>query len=211
MRARLSAAERRELILQAAGRAFSRGGYAGTSTDAVALEAGVSQPYVVRMFGSKSELFLEVFDRAVQALLSAFGAELADPAVAIAPDVWDRLGAVYNTLVADRDVLVVLLQGFGAAAASAEIAAAARTFVAALYTLLVERTGCAPDRAQQFIANGMLLNALLAMDAPAHIRDDSALAALSQCALGHGCGAAGDWPDASTAATGPGPIRQSGS
>ncbi|WP_431965029.1 TetR/AcrR family transcriptional regulator [Nocardia sp. bgisy134] len=187
MRPRLSAAERREMILEAAGRAFSRGGYAGTSTDVVALEAGVSQPYVVRMFGTKADLFQEVFDRAVTALLTAFTAELEDPEVAASPEVWDRLGGVYTRLVEDRDVLVVLLQGFSAAAGHPQIAAAARRFVSALYTLLVERTGCGPERAREFIANGMLLNALLAMNATEHA-DDPALAALAQCALGQDCG-----------------------
>ncbi|MET8777810.1 TetR/AcrR family transcriptional regulator [Nocardia sp. NPDC050713] len=187
MRARLSAAERREMILEAAGRAFSRGGYAGTSTDVVALEAGVSQPYVVRMFGTKADLFQEVFDRAVQSLLAAFAAELEDPEVAASPEVWKRLGGVYNSLVEDRDVLVVLLQGFSAAAGHPQIAAAARRFVSALYTLLVERTGCDPERAREFIANGMLLNALLAMNATEHA-DDPALAALAECALGQDCG-----------------------
>ena len=52
MNSRMPAGERRELVLQAATRAFAAGGYAGTSTDAVAKEAGVSQPYVVRMFGT---------------------------------------------------------------------------------------------------------------------------------------------------------------
>ncbi|WP_431957342.1 TetR/AcrR family transcriptional regulator [Nocardia lijiangensis] len=187
MKARLSAAERREMILEAAGRAFSRGGYAGTSTDVVALEAGVSQPYVVRMFGTKADLFQEVFDRAVAALLTAFAAELEDPEVAASPEVWSRLGGVYNRLVENRDVLVVLLQGFSAAAGHPQIAAAARRFVSALYTLLVERTGCSPERAREFIANGMLLNALLAMNATEHA-DDPALAALAECALGHDCG-----------------------
>ena len=60
----MGADERRDLVLAAATRAFARSGYAGTSTDAVAKEAGVSQPYVVRIFGSKLELFLEVFTRA---------------------------------------------------------------------------------------------------------------------------------------------------
>ncbi|MGV9819469.1 TetR/AcrR family transcriptional regulator [Nocardia xishanensis] len=187
MRPRLSAAERREMILEAAGRAFSRGGYAGTSTDVVALEAGVSQPYVVRMFGTKADLFQEVFDRAVAALLAAFTAELEDPEVAASPEVWDRLGGVYNRLVENRDVLVVLLQGFSAAAGHPQIAAAARHFVSALYTLLVERTGCGPERAREFIANGMLLNALLAMNATEHA-DDPALAELARCALGQDCG-----------------------
>ncbi len=175
------------MILEAAGRAFSRGGYAGTSTDVVALEAGVSQPYVVRMFGTKADLFQEVFDRAVRSLLAAFAAELDDPEVAASPEVWKRLGGVYNSLVEDRDVLVVLLQGFSAAAGHPQIAAAARRFVSALYTLLVERTGCDPERAREFIANGMLLNALLAMNATEHA-DDPALAALAECALGQDCG-----------------------
>ena len=46
---RMGADERRDLVLEAATRAFARSGYAGTSTDAVAKEAGVSQPYVVRI------------------------------------------------------------------------------------------------------------------------------------------------------------------
>ena len=57
----MNADDRRQLVLEAATRAFARGGYAGTSTDRVAREAGVSQPYVVRIFGTKLELFLEVF------------------------------------------------------------------------------------------------------------------------------------------------------
>ncbi|MBH0776173.1 TetR/AcrR family transcriptional regulator [Nocardia bovistercoris] len=181
---RLSAVQRREMILVAAARAFSRGGYAGTSTDLVALEAGVSQPYVVRMFGSKADLFQEVFDRAARTLLNAFDEVLADPGQSASPRVWSRLSAVYDTMVGDREVLVVLLQGFSAAAGHHQIAAAARRFVASLYALLVERTGCEPERAREFIARGMLLNALLAMNAPGHVADDPALAALADCALG---------------------------
>src|SRR6478752_10724106 len=73
---RMSADERRELVLAAATRAFARGGYHGTSTDAVAKEAGVSQPYVVRMFGTKLDLFLEVFERSVGRIRDAFAAVL---------------------------------------------------------------------------------------------------------------------------------------
>ena len=41
---RMPAEQRREQLLDAATRAFAEGGYHGTSTDAVAREAGVSQP-----------------------------------------------------------------------------------------------------------------------------------------------------------------------
>ena len=76
----MSADERRELVLAAATRAFARSGYAGTSTDAVAKEAGVSQPYVVRIFGTKLDLFLEVFDRATDRIGAAFADVLAEGA-----------------------------------------------------------------------------------------------------------------------------------
>src|SRR3954468_7030533 len=91
---RMSAEDRRELVLRAATRAFARGGYAGTSTDKVAREAGVSQPYVVRIFGTKLELFLEVFERATERIRVAFEAVIDDPTFAAADgdEARERLG-----------------------------------------------------------------------------------------------------------------------
>ena len=37
---------------------FAKGGYAGTSTEAIAARAGISQPYLFRLFGTKRELFI---------------------------------------------------------------------------------------------------------------------------------------------------------
>ena len=73
---RMSAEARRELILAAATRAFAEQGYAATTTDTVAREAGVSQPYVVRMFGTKLRLFVEVFGHAAERIIEAFEREL---------------------------------------------------------------------------------------------------------------------------------------
>ena len=90
---RLGGEERRELVLAAATRAFSRNGYAGTSTDAVAREADVSQPYVVRIFGTKLELFLEVFTLATLRIGEAFDQVLAEgPFDADDEADWERLG-----------------------------------------------------------------------------------------------------------------------
>src|SRR3954452_18858076 len=115
-RTRMTADDRRELVLAAATRAFSRGGYAGTSTDAVAKEAGVSQPYVVRIFGTKLDLFLEVFDRACGRIRDAFEAVLADgPFDPASDDDWSRLGLAYTELPKDRDLLMVMMHGFSAA------------------------------------------------------------------------------------------------
>src|SRR3954449_3898820 len=103
-RTRMSAENRRELVLAAANRAFSRGGYAGTSTDAVAREAGVSQPYVVRIFGTKLELFLAVFERAIHRVRQAFDDVLdSGPFDPTDEDDKARMGAAYSELLEDQN------------------------------------------------------------------------------------------------------------
>src|SRR6478752_4188105 len=110
---RMSATERRELVLAAASRAFARDGYHGTSTDAVAREAGVSQPYVVRMFGSKSRLFADVFDRAMRRIMDTFEPYFDDVAAAPENDEsWLPMGIAYAELLEDRDLLLVMMHGF---------------------------------------------------------------------------------------------------
>ena len=71
-RRRMTAAEREQQILRAGMTAFAEGGYAGTTTDQVARLAGVSQPYVVRIFGTKQALFLAVFALAGEQITEAF-------------------------------------------------------------------------------------------------------------------------------------------
>src|SRR5207247_6417540 len=75
--ARLSAAERRDDVLDAAQIEFAERGFEGTSTEDIAHRAGISQPYLFRLFGTKKELFkasvarcfretLELFQRAAE-------------------------------------------------------------------------------------------------------------------------------------------------
>src|SRR2546423_15509178 len=74
---RLSAAERKDTLLDAALVEFAERGYEGTSTEDIARRAGISQPYLFRLFGTKKELFkattvrcfretLEMFQRAAE-------------------------------------------------------------------------------------------------------------------------------------------------
>src|SRR5882757_5110261 len=76
---RSTAAARRDDILAAALVEFAEQGYAGTSTEDIARRAGISQPYLFRLFGTKKELFrasvarcfretLEMFQRAAEGL-----------------------------------------------------------------------------------------------------------------------------------------------
>src|SRR5512133_575759 len=49
---------RREEILDAALEVFAQKGLHGASTEEIAKRAGISQPYVFRLFGTKKELYL---------------------------------------------------------------------------------------------------------------------------------------------------------
>ncbi len=183
----MSGPERRKLMLAAATRAFAVGGYAGTSTAAVAKEAGVSQPYVVRMFGTKAELFREVLDTATNRLIEAFDRELtAQEAAGTAPtdpEFWTRLASAYTRLLTDRAQLLVLLHGF-AAGHSPEVGGLARSAMAEIYSLITTRSGCTPAQARDFIARGMFIHLLLAIEAPEHCDEHAALRELTDSAFG---------------------------
>src|SRR6184192_2179031 len=69
---RKSAEERREAVLEAALEEFAARGLEGASTEAIAAKAGISQPYVFRLFGTKKELFKAVVSRCFRQTLELF-------------------------------------------------------------------------------------------------------------------------------------------
>ena len=174
---------RRELVLDAAVRAFARGGYAGTSTDAVAKEAAVSQPYVVRIFGTKLDLFLEVFAGSVGRIKAAFE-EILDERP-FDPDSEDdkaRMGLAYTELLRDHDFLQVMMHGFSNGDVP-EIAAAARRCMGDVFAT-IQRTGWDDEMVRDFVAYGMLLNVMISMRAPEHLTPGDPLTTLALCAFG---------------------------
>lgn len=179
----MSATDRRELVLDAATHAFAHGGYHGTSTDAVAKEAGVSQPYVVRLFGSKLDLFLEVFNRSVGRITAAFE-EILDAAPFDPTSEEDkvRMGSAYLELLRDHDFLQVMMHGFSNGDVP-EIAAAARSCMGTVFATL-QRTGWDDEYVRDFVAHGMLLNVMISMRAPEHLTPGDPLTTLAACAFG---------------------------
>ena len=153
---RLTAAERSEEVLQAAVVAFGASGYAGTKTDEIARLAGVSQPYVIRLFGTKQQLFLATTNRVCDRIEDAFRrAAEREPTLA-------SLGEAYNELIPERELLVVLLHGF-AASADPAIGETVRSRFGGIYKLVGELTGAAPAEVTQFLSTGMLLTVMAAM------------------------------------------------
>ena len=67
----------------------------------VARAAGVSQPYVVRMFGTKENLFLEVLERALERLLGAFRAAVEETGRGRSEQCRDRSPGLHRTAYVD--------------------------------------------------------------------------------------------------------------
>ncbi|MFB8005683.1 TetR/AcrR family transcriptional regulator [Nocardia sp. NPDC056000] len=124
-RTRLSAEERRRQITVEAIEEFAAKGFAATTTDAIARRAGVSQPYVFRLFPSKTALFIaasqNVFEQ-MGAQLEIIGRESATTAgspcvtacrAALADGVNSLfLVQLYSVACIDAEVRAVAAQGF---------------------------------------------------------------------------------------------------
>jgi AcrR family transcriptional regulator len=171
---RLRADERRPLVLEAATGVFGERGYFGATTDAIAKAAGVSQPYVVRIFGSKEALFLAVLERALERLLDTFRGALAEvPAGTSREELHHRLGAAYADLLTDRGLQLSLMHAFVLGSDPAIGAAARRGFLE-VYGVLRAEAGFSAGEATEFLANGMLLNTLVGLRMAVDVADPSA-------------------------------------
>lgn len=159
----MSADERRDQVLDAALAEFAQGGLAGTSTEAIAARAGISQPYLFRLFSTKRELFIAAAQRCFSNISRAF-AEAADGLAG--DDALFAMGQAYDGLIADRDNLLGQLQMY-AACGDADVRDCARVGFRQLYQQVRDASGASDDMLVRFFAAGMLCNlsAALQLDA----------------------------------------------
>jgi AcrR family transcriptional regulator len=158
---RKSAEERREDILAAAMARFGEGGYHGTSTEAIARDAGISHPYLFRLFRTKKELFLACDDRACEKILAAFRRAVVgdDPAARL-----ESMGHAYTSeLLPDRHALLMLMQGY-VAASDPDIGEHVRRRYNEVVTEVAELSGAPAEAVWQFFATGVHLNIVTMMD-----------------------------------------------
>ncbi len=162
-RTRLTAAERSEQVLNVAVTAFAETGYAATKTDEIARLAGVSQPYVIRLFGTKQQLFVAAANRACDRIEEVFRTARAEAPADISPqEALKALGNGYEAFLSERELPLILLQGFSASADPA-IGDDVRERFGRIYTLVRELTGAGADDIRQFISTGMLITVMTAM------------------------------------------------
>jgi AcrR family transcriptional regulator len=161
---RMSAEERRaDVLLRAVGE-FAKHGYQGTSTEDVARAAGISQPYLFKMFPTKKALFIALvehgFERVRNAFIEAAGDSTGEDALA-------RMGERYGELLRDRDELLLQMQAY-AASDDPEIGAVTRREFGKLWREVLRISGKDEQCVQEFFAMGMLMNVIAAMDATSH-------------------------------------------
>jgi AcrR family transcriptional regulator len=156
----MSGLERRSQVLGIAAGEFANHGLHGASIEAIAREAGITQAYVFRMFGTKKALFLELvgaaFDRFSDGMSQAAQGARGLSALAL-------MGARYYESLADRTTLLLQLQGF-AACGDSEVRDLVRTRLGRMWDTVADTTGLDPVTVKSFLAFGMLLNNLAALD-----------------------------------------------
>jgi AcrR family transcriptional regulator len=165
MAVRLSAAERKGDVLDAALVEFAERGLEGTSTEDIARRAGISQPYLFRLFGTKKELFKATVSRCFRETLELFQraaeGKRGDEAL-------HAIGEAYmEQLQTNRTWLRAQMQAY-AACEDPEIRAVVRAGYGDLVSYVRRVSGADWPATWSFFSTGMMLNVLASM----HVTDD---------------------------------------
>jgi AcrR family transcriptional regulator len=160
-----TAEDRQEQVVEAAMGVFAERGFRGATTAEVARAAGISQAYVHKLFPTKADLSLAVARRCFVKTEATFR-EAGTRAKAGGEDVLEAMGHAYAELVADPTSLLVQQHSFAAAATDPAVREAVRDGFAQLYALVSGLSGASDEEVQAWFAQGMLINVLMAIDAP---------------------------------------------
>ena len=159
--ARQTAEERRQAVLEAARHEFAHHGLHGASTDTIARRAGISQPYLFRLFGSKKELFLAANEACFQRTLDTFRAAAEGTS---GRGALDAIGAAYVELIeSDRAMLQGQLQAYSAAVEDDDVRASTARGFGRLVDYVETVSGADKQTIARFFAKGMLMNVLASM------------------------------------------------
>ncbi|WP_425825725.1 TetR/AcrR family transcriptional regulator [Streptomyces fractus] len=157
----MSSTERRAQIRDIAMLEFSRTGLFGTSAEVIARAAGVTQPYIFRLFGSKTRLFVEC----VQISFTQSTARMLDAAEGLSGvNALVAMGNQYRSNLENNPDVLIQGQAF-AACANEEVREAVREAYGNQWRQLAEQAGVEPVQMKVYMALGLLLNDLTVIDA----------------------------------------------
>ncbi|MFE4519021.1 TetR/AcrR family transcriptional regulator [Kitasatospora sp. NPDC056783] len=156
----MTADQRRAVVVRVAVDEFARGGYQGTSTVVIAARAGVSQPYLLRLFAGKREVFLAAAEHATTRAAEAFtaAAEGLDgaPALRAGERAWRRL-------LGTGSVFAFQWQLHAAAASDPVVREAAARHWERLWRVVATATGLPGPALAGFFGRVLLLSTVTAL------------------------------------------------
>jgi AcrR family transcriptional regulator len=172
---RRTADERRVDVIDAAVIEFATWGLHGASTEAIAARAGISQPYVLRLFGTKKALFIAAVQHVSGRIMALWERALdeVDPALEPEQKLW-AIGRRYEELVREVHGLRLVLQSF-ASAEDPEIRAEAHRCLREMHAWITARIPASPVAIQRWFAAGMMLTVAASIGA-AELVDEEAWA-----------------------------------
>ena len=156
-RTRMRAADRREAVIRAGVREFGTHGYAGTTTQSIAAQVGVSQPYLFRLFGTKKSMFISVVRYGFERCRAAFGASATAAGARTPDEILEAMGRTYADLLVDGDLPRLLFQAY-AACDDPDIRAVVRQESTTLREAVARWSGADDTTLRAWFAEGMLLN-----------------------------------------------------
>jgi AcrR family transcriptional regulator len=165
---RRTAAERRDALVRAAHRHFARGGLHGTAVSAITDEVGITQPYAFSLFGTKQALFLAACDHNTDRIAARFRAAATG---ATPEERLHAMGEAYVELLEDRDVLLMQLQS-QAACGDPDVRAHVHANYSRVRETVRELSGADDATLMRFLATGMFLNLVAAIDAPGWVPEE---------------------------------------
>lgn len=162
---RMSADERRAVAVRVAMSEFAKGGYSGTSTEAIARRVGVSQPYLFRLFPNKKALFQAAaelcFRRTTDAFVQAADGLSGEEAL-------EAMGKAYSALIVDRELLLMQMQLYVTAGGTDDeaIVAYVRQGWTDMWDAVRGLSGASEEELERFFSRGMLINVLVSLGVP---------------------------------------------
>ncbi|KAA1395290.1 TetR/AcrR family transcriptional regulator [Aeromicrobium ginsengisoli] len=159
---RMKSEDRKVLILEAAIEEYGRSGMHATSTEVIAERAGVSQPYLFRLFGTKAGLIGAAIEHHTLKLRKTFreAAENRDPGTSPL----EAMAMAYIGFMNDDvNSMRCQLHTWAAGSDPAIKDVAQRTY-REIWQDIAALSGATADEVRDFMAQGMLLTVVAALD-----------------------------------------------
>jgi AcrR family transcriptional regulator len=151
--------ERRELVLREAVPVFARYGFEGATTAEIAKRAGVTQPYIFKLFESKKELFITVCERNMgttqEQMRQSAGGKTGE-------DAMEAMGHAYiERMNSNRDSLLLQMQQY-AACWDDDVQRTVSRCMQELWDMVAAVSGEPLEKIALFFAKGMMCNVIAA-------------------------------------------------